>query len=290
MRTHLLTSAVLLAPFLVGCAGSPVGGTAAPAEWTGPTGSSKPSLSRNDNGDLLLSWFERRGDNQYALMASSTRAGVWAEPLTVAQSDRFFVNWADFPSVVETARGDWVVHWLEKTAAKSYAYDVRLSRSADSGRTWSTPITAHSDTTPTEHGFVAMVPEHDGSVAIAWLDGRAMVDSGGSMSVRMGVLGSRGAMVAETVLDSRTCECCQVSMTRARDGLVAVYRDRSEEEVRDIAVVRQVDGVWSEPALVARDNWVWRACPVNGPSVAALGDAVGVAWFTAANDRPTVTR
>lgn len=260
----------------------------APPEWIGPAGSGKPSLTRNGAGELLLSWFEPRGDNRYALLVSSTRNGQWTEAAVVTESDRFFVNWADFPSVVETAQGDWIVHWLEKSAAKSYAYHVRLARSADRGATWSQPVRAHTDSTPTEHGFVSMVPQVDGSVAIAWLDGRQMVDSGGPMGVRAGVFGTNGTMLGETLLDGRTCECCQVSMTRARSGLVAVYRDRSEEEVRDISVVRQIDGTWSEPVPVARDNWVWRACPVNGPSVAAVEDAVGVAWFTAANDRPVV--
>jgi hypothetical protein len=39
---------------------------------------------------------------------------------------------------------------------------------------------------------------------------------------------------------------------------------------------------------VAPDNWVWKACPVNGPSIAALDQSVAVAWYTAANNRPMV--
>jgi hypothetical protein len=39
---------------------------------------------------------------------------------------------------------------------------------------------------------------------------------------------------------------------------------------------------------VHADNWVFDACPVNGPSVAALGDTVAVAWFTGAQDTARV--
>lgn len=252
-------------------------------EWSGPPGSSKPHLTRTAGGGLLLSWLEPRPDKRYALRAASRVGGRWSDPVTVAESDRFFVNWADFASITETTTGAWVVHWLEKTAAKAYAYHVKLAMSKDRGRTWSAPVTIHSDTSATEHGFAALVPLATGSVAVAWLDGRQMTGPGGAMSVRTAVLNPDGSVSAETTLDARSCECCQVSMAAARAGLVVVYRDRSDQEIRDIAIVRQNGNSWSAPLAVAEDRWLSRQCPVNGPSVAALGDAVGVAWFTAAD-------
>ena len=252
-------------------------------EWSGPPGSSKPHLTRTAGGGLLLSWLEPRPDKRYALRAASRVGSRWSEPVTVAESDRFFVNWADFASITETTTGAWVVHWLEKTAAKAYAYHVKLAMSKDRGRTWSAPVTIHSDTSATEHGFAALVPLATGSVAVAWLDGRQMTGPGGAMSVRTAVLNPDRSVSAETTLDARSCECCQVSMAAARAGLVVVYRDRSDQEIRDIAIVRQNGNSWSAPLAVAEDRWLSRQCPVNGPSVAALGEAVGVAWFTAAD-------
>lgn len=273
----------LLLVMLLAAVGGPAGSTAGDIAWSGPLGSSKPFLTRTRAGDLLLTWFETRPEGRYALRMTRASAGRWAEPRTIVESDRFFVNWADFPSITETSAGVLVVHWLEKTADKPYAYHVRLTRSTDDGRTWATPITAHTDRSPGEHGFVAMVPNEDGTVSVAWLDGGAMTaEPPGPMAARTATLGTDGVVRGETVLDARTCECCQVAMTRARAGLVAAYRDRSPDEVRDIAVVRQVDGSWLEPKLVAADNWVWKACPVNGPSIVAAGDDVGIAWFTGA--------
>lgn len=261
---------------------------AAPPEWVGPPGSSKPFLTRTLRGELLLSWLERLPDRRFAVRVATTAAGRWTTPVTVVESDHLFVNWADFPSVVETSDGAWVVHWLEKSAAKSYAYDIRLSISRNRGGRWTPPMTLNRDGTATEHGFVSMVPGSDGSVTLAWLDGRQMVDSGGAMSVRTARLDRSGRLGPETVLDARTCECCQVSMAAARTGLVATYRNRSDDEVRDIAIVRQVGAKWTDPRTVAEDHWVWKACPVNGPSVSARGDEVGVAWFTAAGGTPMV--
>lgn len=45
---------------------------------------------------------------------------------------------------------------------------------------------------------------------------------------------------------------------------------------------------WSSPKAVHNDNWQINACPVNGPSIAADGNKVAVAWFTEAGGTPHV--
>ena len=69
---------------------------------------------------------------------------------------------------------------------------------------------------------------------------------------------------------------------------MAVYRDRSENEVRDIYSVRQTSGAWAKPQPVHADKWEINGCPVNGPTIAASGRNVAVAWFTRADSNPTV--
>ena len=59
-----------------------------------------------------------------------------------------------------------------------------------------------------------------------------------------------------------------------------VYRDRSENEIRDIYYTRRVNGSWMPPQTVFADNWEIAGCPVNGPAVAAEGNSVAVAWFS----------
>lgn len=258
-------------------------------ELSGPPRSGKTFLAAGPDGRAVLTWFERTDSVNSALKLAIRDGGTWSAPRTVAEHDRFFVNWADFPSSVVTTDGRLVVHWLEKTAARPYAYHVMLATSADDGATWSTPIRAHADTSSTEHGFVGMVPRPDGGVDLTWLDGQQMVgDHGGTMQVRFGSLLPDGTMGPETVLDTRSCECCQTRLVRTTSGLVASWRDRSEGEVRDIGVARFADGQWHPPTLVANDGWVHRACPVNGPGLDALGDVVGLAWYTQSDSVPKV--
>ena len=67
-----------------------------------------------------------------------------------------------------------------------------------------------------------------------------------------------------------------------------VYRDRSDDEIRDIAIARFDGTRWSYPKIVSDDHWEIYACPIQGPSISASGQNVVVAWFTGANDKPRV--
>jgi hypothetical protein len=89
-------------------------------------------------------------------------------------------------------------------------------------------------------------------------------------------------------MDRRSLFACCGSVASTSEGPIALYRDRSQSEVRDIYIVRQVNGTWSAPQPVYADNWQINGCPVNGPSVAADGRRVVVAWFTSVDDKPEV--
>jgi hypothetical protein len=263
------------------------------ADFSGPPGSAEPNLTETAAGGLLATWFEPRGGELKALRIAERRNGSWSAPVTVAERPGFFVNWADFPSVAETTDGRWVVHWLEKTAAKPYAYHVNVSTSADRGNSWSTPVTPHGDRSATEHGFVSMLPAPDGTVDMVWLDGRQTADTTGHgghgpMALAAGSLTRTGRPGPDAIIDARVCDCCQTDLARTSEGLIAVYRDRSETEIRDIFAVRRINGRWTTPVRVAADGWTHKACPVNGPAVAAAGSLVAVAWFTSADGVPRV--
>ena len=279
---------------LVACAAGGAAPAAPKVEFTGPASSASPNLARSADGAAVLTWHERIADKGHALRFAVRSAQGWSEPRTIVESDSFFVNWADFPSLVSLADGSWIVHGLARVPGGVYAYHVRLAISHDRGMTWSRPITAHRDRSPQEHGFVAMVPWDDSTVALVWLDGREMKsadashESEGDMTLRFGTVTSSGRLGQESLLDARTCECCQTALVRARTGLVAAYRDRSPEEIRDITVVRQVGGSWTAPRKVAEDNWHYPGCPVNGPQLSAWGDTVAIAWFTAPASQPRV--
>jgi hypothetical protein len=97
-----------------------------------------------------------------------------------------------------------------------------------------------------------------------------------------------GKLGPEVSIDNRVCECCQPAAVLTASGILAAYRDRTDQEIRDISVVRFDGSKWSEPKNIFADQWKINACPVNGPAIASHENHVAVAWFTAANDQPKV--
>ncbi len=199
-----------------------------------------------------------------------------------------FANWADFPSIVVDAQGHLLVHFLRRAAPGKYSYHAWVTTSTDQGASWSAPQRLHRDTSATEHGFAALVPQGDGSTYAAWLDGRATGGEAGAMSLGFGIVDAALKMQPDTMLDTRTCDCCQVAGARTSGGAIFAYRDRTADEVRDIAVVRYDAGRWIAPAIVHDDGWVTKACPVNGPALSAHERRVALAWFTKARDTAKV--
>jgi hypothetical protein len=256
------------------------------------SGSAEPHLTSLRDGGVAMSWLEPARDKRHALKLAMYRKGKWSAPRVIAERDDFFVNWADFPSIVEDRRGTLFAQWLQKSAAGAYAYDVWITSSRDEGKSWKTPRILHSDRKPGEHGFVSMAPLAKGGIAVTWLDSREMAAGHhgheGAMGLRYVEVDSALAITRESLLDARVCECCTTGMAMTANGPLIVYRDRSNEEIRDIAFVRRTGTTWTTPARVHADGWKIEGCPVNGPQADARGRNVAVAWFTAPADKAMV--
>ena len=256
-----------------------------------PAGESSSLPHLMSNKDVaLLSWVETSGDTLHTMYYAELVDGAWQEPHAILSGSDWFVNWADYPMITENNGSLWS-HILKKSTAGTYSYDIKMNVKPKGATEWKTDIPLHTDSTPTEHGFVSVEPYND-NFFVNWLDGRNTeeneVGERGAMTLRAGVVSTTGRMLQEYELDTRTCDCCQTASVITDNGPIVVYRDRSEEEIRDIGIVRLVDGNWTAPKVIHEDNWQIKGCPVNGPKVAALGNEVVVSWFTGAENNPKV--
>ena len=251
--------------------------------------SGQPNLAVGPGGEMYLSWMETTEEGSSVLKFAQRTGDGWSPARTIVQDYELLVNYADFPSLLAIGKNLLAAHWMS-FVPESEGYNVNIALSSNGGETWSKPVVPHRDGTPTEHGFVSMVPDPSGGVAAIWFDSRKL--SGGSVSDDVAMMVARieldGTAGPETVIDDRVCECCQTSAIAVPGGILAAYRDRSNEEIRDIAIVEFDGRQWSKPRIVFADNWEISACPINGPALAAQGRNVAVAWFTAVNDEPKV--
>lgn len=254
-------------------------------------GSSEPNLTVARDGRVMLSWVEPAGEGLHALRVAEWRDGVWGETRTVTARADIWLNWADFPTTASLGGSHLAAHWPQRSGDGRYDYDVRIAQSSDGGATWSEGVIPHPGSRRGEHGFVTMGAVNDSLLAV-WLDGRGydttVAGATRAMSLAARALAPNGGMGPEEIIDARTCDCCQTDMAMTSRGPVVVYRDRTEDEIRDLMIVRREASGWTAPRALHADGWHVDYCPVNGPAVAARGDTVVAAWFTAPNDSAVV--
>lgn len=243
-----------------------------------PAGEASGPVNLYSGSKLFLTWVEKTGPKRHELRFATREAGGWSKPTTIAGGENWFVNWADFPSLVELADGTLAAHWLERNGADQYSYNLRVARSADSGKTWSVFFAPQPKAHNAYTGFVSMMPSPAG-LAMAYLAPKETAGGGHDTKLHFAEFRSDGSPVSDSAVDLDVCSCCQTGVAWTDSGPVVVYRDHAKE-VRDISIVRRVGKTWTAPAVVHADNWKIPGCPVNGPAIAAQGKRVAVAWYT----------
>ena len=244
------------------------------------------------NGSLSLSWISSKEENKAFLNYSQYKKGRWIKPQVIASGSDWFVNWADFPA--HAINQDLIItSHLKKSASGTYTYDVILNLQKLSGEKIRENFLLNTDGVKAEHGFVSIMANNEKGFFITWLDGRNTIGKKlegdhKPMTIRFAEITDKGDVIKESELDASTCDCCQTSIAITNDGPIVIYRDRSEEEVRDIYSVKNINGTWEKPNAVHDDGWTINGCPVNGPKVAVNSKNLAVSWFTVSNNHPLV--
>jgi len=277
MKVHLLT---ILGIILMGCSKHNF------SETPFGAGSRYPYLLKTDSGGLLVSWLEPIDSTVFGLFWSEYSEKKWTEKNLIYSSENFFVNWADFSSIFELNDSILVAHWPEMNSKGTYEYDIKIVYSGDRGQTWCDPIVPHRDGKHAEHGFVSFFKNVNQELSMVWLDGREMAgghghDHGGNMNLYTTSFDNDFNQSDDIPIDPMVCECCPTSAVQIGNVTIVAYRDRLESEVRDINIIRKVNGEWEEPYPVFEDGWIIPGCPVNGPQLAEKNGKVAIAWFTA---------
>jgi len=240
----------------------------------------------------LLSWIENKGDSIFSLKYAELKDEKWEASKTIISGKDWFVNWADFPAIAER-NGNILSHFLQMSAEGTYTYDIRMKLFNKQENVWKDDFILHNDGTKSEHGFVSMLPYKKDSFFITWLDGRNTTgghghNGGGAMTIRAALITSKGEILNDSELDGKTCDCCQTTAAITKNGPIVFYRDRSDDEIRDIYISRLLDSTWTTPKPIFNDNWKINGCPVNGPKAVAIDNTLAVSWFTNADEQAKV--
>ena len=251
--------------------------------------SSEPNLFTSLDGTTYLSFISTDLSSEESKLYFSTLDLdnlKWNKPSLINSSADWFVNWADFPRITANNLNGLSVHYLQKSGEDTYSYDIKVMNSSDGGANWNKPLKLHTDNTKTEHGFVSTI-NYNNDFLSTYLDGRqnelAKHDKGvkPQMTLRSTSYNVNGEILMDKLIDDRVCDCCQTDLGITKSNIpITVYRDRSENETRDIYYSFFKDSNWSIPAVVNNDKWIISGCPVNGPAISTFKNSSSVVWYT----------
>jgi hypothetical protein len=212
----------------------------------------------------------------------------WSAPRTIVTSPLLMENWADFPSLAVGSDGQLWAQWFQRPPGDDtgYGYSGWFARSIDAGTSWSKPA-------PLGQEFVALAPQSGGRMLAVWLEStrnsaghrprEADAPYAPAMRLMARLLAPDGSALHDWLIDGDVCTCCQNTLAcLPGDRALVGYRGHRPDETRDTGLALFDGRTWSTPRTLHADGWKIPACPVNGPAADAHGDAVAIAWFTAA--------
>jgi hypothetical protein len=250
-------------------------------------------------GDRVVAvWTATHNDVMDVYAAVSRDSGAtFSEPRRVNDQPGDVSSNAEQPPRVAVSDAAITVIWPSRRDGSSA---IRLARSADSGRTFSSAVTIHDPALKGARGWEGIALGRDGAVHATWLDGRHAepVPAGKAAAHRTGAHaghGGRGAHEGaprqdvyhavilpdghrtEAHVSRDVCFCCKTAVGVGPGGRVNVaWRHIFPGSMRDIAMATSSDGGQSFGPLVrvSEDNWQLSGCPDDGPAMAIDRDDV----------------
>jgi hypothetical protein len=254
-----------------------------------------PTVQIDETGVVSAAWVEEDKEVRTIWFARSEKpGGPLGFPVRINDPSENPYYRQEAPAMV--IRGNdvfvtWALTHPNMTPDKPFSSELRLSRSADGGRTFAPSVLVNDDGLVINHTFDAMQVAPDGTVHVAWIDGREGKKEPGTFVAKSADHGR--TFTKNQKVDENTCVCCRTALATSEDGVVYLaWRKIFEGNVREIVVSRSVDGgtEFSAPTVVGQDRWVYPACPHRPASLGV--DRFGrlyVAWYTeGADETPSV--
>ena len=243
---------------------------------------SSPWLTKDHNGNTVLSWVRKTSDST-AVLCYSVLDGE-NKTIEIPTSTNIHAHAENLPKVIFKYSGDILAIWGSRNPNPKNKHSglIYYSQSFDEGKTWTPAARLVNDPEGYDQRYSDVSLMKKGEVAIIWLDNRKSEDVEGSALYSAITDGKKG-FTNEVLVSQPACQCCRTSLfIDNNDNIHALYRGIINDSIRDMVHVVSTDGgkTYSKPERIFKDNWVLRGCPHTGPSMAQNSEGLHFAWYT----------
>ncbi len=171
--------------------------------------------------------------------------------------------------------------------------DIKFARSMNFGRSFSPAIKVNDEEGEGYRSFQAMEVGPDGTIYVAWLDGRDKKNNPpgtGSLYIAKSV--DQGGSFGKNIkVSGAICPCCRPAIAFDDKGTVFIsWRHVYEGDNRIVVVSRSQDQgeTWSEKVRVTQEGWKINGCAHSGPAMGFADGTLFVTWFTGVDNRSSL--
>ncbi len=254
-------------------------------------GVSAPAAAVDAKGAVYMAWVEEEKDHNVLYVASTADGKAFSAPVPVNAASDEPAGIHASPTLATGSKGELYVAWTTPREGGPFTAELKFSRSHDGGKTFSPAVKVSDAPLPASAGFESMAVGPDGSVYLAWLDGREKTTAGSATYFAASRDGGK-SFSPNVKIDGNACPCCRTALAVAPDGTVyAAWRKVYPNDVREMVAASSRDGgkTFSAPVIVGNDKWVIAGCPHRG---AGLGvDSAGklhITWYSEGGGKPAI--
>ena len=253
---------------------------------------SGPYLVTSKTHEVFMSWTEenRDGEGRHVFMAPVTNDGQQLGEIRRMNQEPSGSRGGEHKAKFTFVENDTVAA-LFVAFTEVYKRRVLKSTFADGGGPFSAELRLNDDQREVSRAnFTAINTAPDGTVYVAWLDGRNDLEA---KEVFMSVSEDGGRSFSKNYpISALACPCCRPNIDFLDGGetMVVTYRDNGSpsadgevDNVRNHLMIHSNDGgrTFSDPVVISDDGWTSAGCPHAGISIDVDSqDRIHAIWWT----------
>lgn len=231
----------------------------------------QPQIALNSKGDIFLVFGNAKG----VWFTSSTDGGkTFSATKKIAEVKGLALGMRRGPRIAA------VKNMLTVTAISHESGNLSSWHSSDGGITWLDQVAVNEVPTSAREGMQGLAGDEKGNVYAVWLDLRnKKTQLWGAKSSDGGKSWGENVQIYKSP-DQTICECCHPSVIFNPKGeVIAMWRnwlDGSRDMYRSVST----DGGknFGQATKLGTGTWPLKGCPMDGGSLAALGDETAYVW------------
>jgi hypothetical protein len=245
-----------------------------------------PYLTKDNNGNLVLSWIRKidSSTSVYCYAISKDNGQTFGKTIVIPGSENIHPHGENIPKIIFVPSGKIIAAWAcgNPNPKNAYADLVYYSQSFDRGISWTKAEKLVKDTAGYDQRYFDLALLPNGEAAISWLDNRKKTTEEGSALYFAETAGSKGFQ-NEKLVSEPCCPCCRTDLfVDSKKNIHILYRAIINDSIRDMVHTISSDNgkTFSIPQRISDDNWVINGCPHTGPAMTENKDGIQFTWFT----------